>query len=144
MYVLRGRLTPEIGALLMRALEAAGDALFRERGSMTVEDRERAVAQRRADALGLLAERALAAGFGSAATDPSPDAAQPASQRAPISGTRAQRYHLARPRRRVIPIRCSSIRALHARTASRTGSPKEFRGYAMIGRKLPSPSSTSA
>jgi len=30
MYVVRGRLTPEVGALLMRAVEAAGDALFRE------------------------------------------------------------------------------------------------------------------
>src|SRR5687767_3841092 len=32
MYIVRGRLTPEIGALLMRAIDAAGDALFRERG----------------------------------------------------------------------------------------------------------------
>ena len=32
MYVVRGRLTPEIGALVMRAVEAASDALFRERG----------------------------------------------------------------------------------------------------------------
>ena len=31
-YVVRGRLTPEIGALLMRAVEAADDALFREKG----------------------------------------------------------------------------------------------------------------
>jgi hypothetical protein len=30
-YVVRGRLTPEVGALLMRAIEAAGDALYRER-----------------------------------------------------------------------------------------------------------------
>jgi hypothetical protein len=30
MYVVRGRLTPDVGALLMRAIEAAGDALFRE------------------------------------------------------------------------------------------------------------------
>src|ERR671918_1942855 len=30
MYVVTGRLTPEVGALLMRAIEAASDALFRE------------------------------------------------------------------------------------------------------------------
>ena len=90
MYVLRGRLTPEVGALLMRALEAAGDALFRERSVVLPHDTERDAAQRRADALGLLAERALAAGFGRPrhhATDNSvPDV--------PISGTRAQRYQV--------------------------------------------------
>ena len=79
MYVVRGRLTAEVGALLMRAVEAAGDALYREgrepkggsgakapadgRGG-SAETSQRAAAQRRADALGLLAERALAAGFG--------------------------------------------------------------------------------
>ena len=31
MYAVRGRLDPEVGALLMRALEAAGDALFQAR-----------------------------------------------------------------------------------------------------------------
>jgi hypothetical protein len=59
MYRVRGRLEPEVGALLMRALEAAGDALYREPAA-----RELDPAQRRADAVGLLAERALAAGFG--------------------------------------------------------------------------------
>jgi hypothetical protein len=78
MYVVRGRLTPEIGALLMRAIEAAGDALFHAERSSAVEssdantqpgtganasDDARAAAQRRADAVALLAERALAAGF---------------------------------------------------------------------------------
>ncbi|HUE84703.1 MAG TPA: DUF222 domain-containing protein, partial [Vicinamibacterales bacterium] len=68
-------------------------------------ERERAAAQRRADAIGLLAERALAAGFGTAA----PTAAQPGadggagrasdiaahtSGNVPISGTRAQRYQV--------------------------------------------------
>jgi hypothetical protein len=75
MYVVRGRLDPEVGAVLMRAIEAASDALFRQ-------DREKLQGladalgvgepdalrttprQRRADAVGLLAERALAAGFG--------------------------------------------------------------------------------
>ena len=67
MYVIRGRLPAEVGALLMRAVEAASDALYRETNDSRVEaetDSGRAAAQRRADALGLLAERALAAGFG--------------------------------------------------------------------------------
>jgi Domain of unknown function (DUF222) len=65
MYVVRGRLTPEVGAVLLRAVEAASDALYRETtvpGS--TDDPELESAQRRADAVGLLAERALAAGFG--------------------------------------------------------------------------------
>jgi hypothetical protein len=56
-YVIRGRLEPEVGALVMRAIEAASDALYR--GSVPETTPE----QRRADALALLAERALAAGF---------------------------------------------------------------------------------
>ena len=85
MYAVRGRLDPEVGALLMRALEAGSDALFREQ-SVPAElesaaARARAAAQRRADAVGLLAERALAAGFGG-------------SSNAPLSGTRAERYQV--------------------------------------------------
>jgi hypothetical protein len=53
-YLLRGRLDPEVGALLMRAIEAAGDALYQ--GSVPAATPE----QRRADALGLLVERAMA------------------------------------------------------------------------------------
>ena len=85
MYVVKGRLEPEVGAVLMRAVEAASDALFRseeEAGSGSHEGDARGAAgsgrsvgreagdarpepkQRRADAVGLLAERALAAGFG--------------------------------------------------------------------------------
>ena len=64
MVVIRGRLTPEIGAVVRRALEAAADRLFREatgapRGATMAEDLTSG--QRRADALGLLAETALAA-----------------------------------------------------------------------------------
>ncbi len=64
MMVLRGRLTPEIGAVLHRALEAAADQLFREakgapQPGRLVEDVS--WGQRRADALGRLAEVALAA-----------------------------------------------------------------------------------
>ena len=81
MYVVKGRLTPEVGALLMRAVEAAGDALYREK-SVSAETFS---AQRRADALALVAERALAAGF---------DSSSDSSARAPLSGTRAERYQV--------------------------------------------------
>ncbi len=88
MYVVTGRLEPEVGAVLMRAVEAASDALFRRESEAGAGSHEedagagryegeagagrRAVGgvprpdpkQRRADAVGLLAERALAAGFG--------------------------------------------------------------------------------
>jgi hypothetical protein len=76
MYVIHGRLDPEVGALLMRAIEAAGDALFRG-------DSDEAPEHRRADAMGLLAERALATGFGDSE-----------SGEAPMSGTRAERYQI--------------------------------------------------
>ncbi len=72
-YVVSGRLDPEAGALLMRAVEAASDVLFRGEA----EPEETTPAQRRADAVGLLAERALAAGFGDDAR-----------------GTRADRYQV--------------------------------------------------
>lgn len=62
MYVVRGRVDPEVGAVLMRAVEAASDALFRPELAEEIEPQ-----QRRADALGLVAERALAAGFGNGA-----------------------------------------------------------------------------
>ena len=85
MYVIRGRLDPEVGATLMRALEAAGEALYgrsakwgrpvsfegsessegldpAERQAAAVEARTTGP-QRRADAIGLLAERALQSGL---------------------------------------------------------------------------------
>ena len=74
MFVVRGRLEPEVGALLMRALDAAGDALFRK-------NPDKDPARRRADAMALLAERALAAGFS-------------AQDSAPVSGSRAERYQV--------------------------------------------------
>jgi hypothetical protein len=85
MYVVKGVVTPEVGAMLMRAIEAAGDALYRASGRASGpesgpesgrasgrpscgsrgEDVERPEPEQlRADALGLVAERALAAGFG--------------------------------------------------------------------------------
>ena len=73
MYVMRGRLEPEVGAVLMRAIEAASDALYRDEHP-DARPRSR---QRRADAAGLVAEQALAAGFGGE------------------SGTRAERFQVA-------------------------------------------------
>lgn len=78
MYVVRGRLDAEVGALLMRAIEAASDALFR---SESVQNDDVTPAQRRADAVALLAERALSAGFS-------------ADDDAPVSGSRAERYQV--------------------------------------------------
>jgi hypothetical protein len=63
MYVVRGRLDPEVGALLLRAVEAAADALYARETAGSAEP-EATTMQRRADALGLLVERAMAVGFG--------------------------------------------------------------------------------
>ena len=58
MVVVRGRLSPEVGAVVRRALEAAGDRL---RTVVSPEEAaETSFGQRQADALGLLAESALA------------------------------------------------------------------------------------
>jgi hypothetical protein len=78
MYVVKGLLTPEAAGLLMRAIDAAGDALF---AATAKDDGDRPdPTQLRADALGLVAERALAAGFG--------------GEGAPVSGSRAERYQV--------------------------------------------------
>ena len=70
MLVVRGRLSPEVGAVVQRALEAAGEQLYRESqdevpatGSAREQDPTSSptVGQRRADALGLIAESALTA-----------------------------------------------------------------------------------
>lgn len=64
MVVIRGRLTPEIGAVVQRALEAAADYLFRAASGAPAGPtlcEEVTAGQRRADALGLLAETALSA-----------------------------------------------------------------------------------
>ena len=58
MLVLRARLTPEVGAVVLRALEAA-----LEQVPAVADDQETGIAQRRADALGLVAESALAGGL---------------------------------------------------------------------------------
>ena len=71
MLVIRGRLSPELGAVVQRALEAATERLYQDAPGRENDsdsgvpgadpDASATVAQRRADALGLLAESALAA-----------------------------------------------------------------------------------
>ena len=56
MVVLRARLTPEVGAVVLRALEAALEQV----PAAAQEEEAPTIAQRRADALGLVAESALA------------------------------------------------------------------------------------
>ena len=77
-YVVRGRLDPEVGALLERALDEAARALYPEPPTVSAADigpsglASPTATQRRADALGLLVELALGAretAMGSAATD---------------------------------------------------------------------------
>ena len=64
MVVLRGRLTPEVGAVLLRAVEAAAEQVpASETGEASETGDETTIAQRRADALGLVAESALAGGL---------------------------------------------------------------------------------
>ena len=53
-YLIRGRLDPEVGALVEKALEWANEALYHD-------DPETSFQHRMADGLGLVAERALAA-----------------------------------------------------------------------------------
>ena len=107
MYVVRGRLEPEVGAVLRRALEAAADALYRREASAGEEagqdqrgesrmdsgatardgagarDAAPTPKQRWADAAGLVAERALATGFGGGSEEGTDE-----------SGTRAERYQV--------------------------------------------------
>ena len=64
MIVLRARLDPEVGAALLKALEAAEQVLYdRERETKDERGDGVPVRQRRADALGLVAESALAGGI---------------------------------------------------------------------------------
>jgi hypothetical protein len=70
MVVVKGRLDPEVGALLMRVVGAGCDALYRDKrgeadgDGRSAEEDPTTPEQQRADAVGLVAERALAAGFG--------------------------------------------------------------------------------
>lgn len=106
MYAVRGTLDPEVGAMLMRAIDAANQALFREEARRSPLEPETTPEQRRADAVGLVAERALATGLGvsdrtsEAGGEVDVDAVSgcahpphpPAS--APISGSRASRTQI--------------------------------------------------
>ncbi|HUH13256.1 MAG TPA: DUF222 domain-containing protein [Longimicrobiales bacterium] len=91
MYVVRGRLTPEVGVVLLRAVEAAADALYRA-DPLPGEDTLAETTRLRADAVGLVAERALGAGFGRGRAGADELGDDPADDDAPISGTRAERY----------------------------------------------------
>ena len=62
MLVLRARLTPEVGAVLLRAVEAALEQVPAP-AAAPAAGVEPTIAQRRADALGLVAESALAGGL---------------------------------------------------------------------------------
>src|SRR5262249_45684674 len=61
MVTVRGRLTPEVAALLMRALDAARDSLYQRAREQYVDGTSEAptMEQQQADALVLLAEAAL-------------------------------------------------------------------------------------
>ncbi len=61
MVVIHGRLSPEVGAIVRRALDAASERLYKETSGTDPGASETTAGQRRADALGLLAETALAA-----------------------------------------------------------------------------------
>ncbi len=64
MVVLRGRLEPEVGALVRRALEAAGEALYQKsQHPEAATGDEPTPGQRQADALALVAETALEHGL---------------------------------------------------------------------------------
>src|SRR5881296_3616198 len=71
MVVIRGRLAPEVGALLVQALTAARETLYQQRRadvsaetpSPDVSAETPTMAQQQADALGLLAETALHSGI---------------------------------------------------------------------------------
>ena len=62
MVVIRGRLAPEVGALLVQALTAAREALYQQRRA-DVSAETPTMAQQQADALALLAETALHGGI---------------------------------------------------------------------------------
>ena len=145
MYLVRGRLPAEVGALLMRAIEAAGDALYRqERWPAAVVKEARAqgielegegegeAARRRADAVGLLAERALAAGFGGR------DGAEAGpAMPVPVSGSRAERYQV------VLHVEAATLGGEEGRRAPTVHGPgnvsPEPSGPEADGAKRPSP-----
>jgi hypothetical protein len=89
MVIVRGRLDPEAGALLERALAAAAEALYGRRPSGEVEGGDDAAA-RRADALGLIAELALRGLDDTVRTD-MPETADTGHTDAAANGTNTRR-----------------------------------------------------
>jgi hypothetical protein len=61
--IVRGRLAPEVGTLLMRALDAAREALYQQARAAGMRDDTPSMEQQQADALALLAETALRHGL---------------------------------------------------------------------------------
>jgi Domain of unknown function (DUF222)/HNH endonuclease len=59
MVRIRGRLAPEVGALLMKALEAARETLYQRRREQAPDGDQPTMEQQQADALAVLAETAL-------------------------------------------------------------------------------------
>src|SRR3989441_634118 len=59
MVIVRGRLAPEVGALLVQALAAARDALYQQTRRADVSEETPTMAQQEADALALVAQTAL-------------------------------------------------------------------------------------
>lgn len=108
MYVVKGLLPREIASVLEKAMEAGGDALWRDDRDraparlLSDAERTRRAGRRRADALGLLAERALQAGFGGHASaeadaegrEEAASAAGDERDDVPVSGSRAERYQV--------------------------------------------------
>ena len=87
-WAIRGRLEPEVGAVLRAALAAAADALY----AGDAADTEASAEARRTDALGLVAESALGGGLGALpAKGADPESAVPAP--GPVIG-RADRYQV--------------------------------------------------
>ena len=96
-WVIRGRLEPEVGAVLRAALAAAADALYAGEAA----DPEAPAEARRADALGLVAESALGGGLRMLpATAGDPEAAVPSEDAAAASDSAgpAENGHVSAPR----------------------------------------------
>jgi hypothetical protein len=68
MVKFHGELELEEGAIVMRAIEVTKDAMYRQEREEPLGPEKPEPAQRRADALGLIAQLALAAGFGEGST----------------------------------------------------------------------------
>jgi hypothetical protein len=115
MVVIRARLTPELGAVVMRALDAAADRLFREAEEAPAAGPvgEVSPGQRRADALVLMAESALAADFD--------------------AGTAGERYQVSSTSRPAAPR--DAARPIASATRRRSASPQRPARWRTTGRR---------